>query len=123
MAGSKAVMATAGFTTMTEALYYRKPYLALPMEGQFEQQLNGYLVQKLGYGVNAPEPCPERISEFLANLGKYAERLKDYPAADNSAIEQKLDELLAEDCAPLRAFRARRRGRRSSGFHHDANAK
>ena len=36
LASCKAVMATAGFTLMMESFYLRKPYLALPMRGQFE---------------------------------------------------------------------------------------
>jgi UDP:flavonoid glycosyltransferase YjiC (YdhE family) len=31
----KAIIATAGFTLMSEALYLKKPYLALPLKGQF----------------------------------------------------------------------------------------
>ena len=46
----KAVMATAGFTLMTESFYLRKPYLALPMHGQFEQELNAFWMAKLNYG-------------------------------------------------------------------------
>lgn len=105
MAGSRAVMASAGFTTLTEALYYRKPYLALPMRGQFEQQLNAVLVEQLGYGVNAPDGSPARISEFLGRLDEFDERLKAYRSEDNSAIERKLDELLQNDCALLRRYR------------------
>ena len=37
LAGCRAVIATAGFTLMTESFYLGKPYLALPMKGQFEQ--------------------------------------------------------------------------------------
>ena len=40
LASCKAVMATAGFTLMTESFYLRKPYLTLPMRGQFEQEIN-----------------------------------------------------------------------------------
>ena len=36
LAACKAVMATAAYTLITEALHLRKPYLALPMRGQFE---------------------------------------------------------------------------------------
>lgn len=52
LASSKAVMATAGFTLMTESFYYRKPFMALPMKGQFEQEINGILMTELGYGKN-----------------------------------------------------------------------
>ena len=106
MASSRAVIATAGFTTLTEALYYRKPYLALPMKGQFEQQLNGYLVEHLGYGLNAPDGQEEIVDRFLEGLDSFDDALKGYRAEDNSAIEAKLDELLANDAAMLRSSAA-----------------
>lgn len=39
LASAKAVMATAGFTLISESLQLGKPYLAMPMDGQYEQQL------------------------------------------------------------------------------------
>ncbi len=107
MATSKAVMATAGFTTLTEGLFYRKPYLALPMKGQFEQQLNGYLLEQLGYGMNSPAGDAETIGRFLDSLGAFESKLESYRAEDNSAILGKLDELLADDCAELKRFASR----------------
>jgi uncharacterized protein (TIGR00661 family) len=106
MATSKGVIATAGFTTLTEGLYYRKPYMTLPMTGQFEQQLNGYLLQELGYGVNAPQPDADRLRFFLNSLSDYQGNLESYRAEDNAKIEAKLDELLADDCAELKRFAA-----------------
>ena len=104
MATSKAIIATAGFTTLTEGLYYRKPYMTLPMDGQYEQQLNGYLMQELGYGLNAPKPEADSLVFFLNSLQDYAQSLSTYRAEDNSAIHAKLDELLDDDCAELKSF-------------------
>ncbi|MDZ7616682.1 MAG: glycosyltransferase family protein, partial [Patescibacteria group bacterium] len=50
LVSAKAVMATAGFTLISEALHLRKPYLAMPMRGQFEQELNAYQLEQAGYG-------------------------------------------------------------------------
>lgn len=107
MASSKAIIATAGFTTLTEGLYYRKPYMTLPMKGQFEQQLNGYLLQELGYGLNAPEPDADSLRFFLNSLSDFEDNLAAYRAEDNSAIEKKLDDLLADGCAELNRFARR----------------
>jgi uncharacterized protein (TIGR00661 family) len=108
LATAKAVIATAGFTLMSEALYLKKPYLALPMRGQFEQQLNGFQLEQLGYGKNLVEPSAEAIGDFLYRLPDYANRLVDYQATHNEAIEGKLDELLADGCAQAREFHRRR---------------
>jgi uncharacterized protein (TIGR00661 family) len=40
-------MATAGFTLISEALHLKKPYLALPMIGQFEQAINAVFLEEM----------------------------------------------------------------------------
>ena len=64
LASAKAVIATAGFTLISEALYLRKPYFALPMQGQFEQQLNAFQLQSLGYGKQADTVTPKPWATF-----------------------------------------------------------
>jgi uncharacterized protein (TIGR00661 family) len=108
LAGAKAVIATAGFTLISESLYLRKPYLALPMRGQFEQQLNAFQLAQLGFGKCVPEPGAEAIGDFLYRLPDFANRLQEYQPTDNRAIHAKLDELLADGCALARDFHERR---------------
>ncbi|MCA9170106.1 MAG: hypothetical protein KDB23_20660 [Planctomycetales bacterium] len=109
LAAAKAVIATAGFTLISESLHLHKPYLALPMQGQFEQQLNGYQLAEMGYGKNAPEVTAETVGDFLYRLPDYDNNLLEYVASDNAEITSKLDELLANDCALLRDFHTHRR--------------
>jgi len=108
LAGCKAVMATAGFTLMTESLHLLKPYLALPMRGQFEQELNGYLLGQLGYGANVRKVSSMAVSSFLYHVQDYAETLQSYTSTDNSAIKEKLDALLADNCALAKEFHFKR---------------
>jgi len=98
MAGAKAIITTAGFTTITEALHFRKPILALPMAHQFEQELNGVLLDSLGYGMSERNPGENTVRVFLDRIPQYREKLREYPAADNSALFAKIDELLAGGC-------------------------
>lgn len=110
LASCKAVMATAGFTLLTEALHFRKPCLALPMKGQFEQELNGLLLAELGYGKNCRRATTEAVGDFLYRVPEYRERLDAYRSSDNSEIKAKLDELLADGCAlAVKYHRARSR--------------
>ena len=109
LASSKAVISTAGFTLMTEALHMRKPMLALPMGGQFEQELNAHLLDDLNYGKNGRTADSESIGDFLYRLPEYRSALEEYPAQDNSVILAKLDELLANDCALAHEFHEKRR--------------
>jgi uncharacterized protein (TIGR00661 family) len=108
LAQCRAVIATAGFTLITESLHLGKPYLALPMGGQFEQELNAIMLAELGYGKNGREPTVEGIGEFLYRLPEYHERLARYVSQDNRQIESKLDELLDDNCALARDYHEKR---------------
>jgi len=109
LATCKAVMATAGFTLITEAFYLGKPYLALPMRGQFEQEINGFLLAKMKYGKSIHRPNDQAIGDFLYRLPDYVEHLRTYLATDNSALESKIDDLLADNCAMAKEYHRNRR--------------
>ncbi len=108
LATCKAVIATAGFTLISESLHLKKPYCALPMQGQFEQQLNAFQLGELGYGKAVSAASAEAIGDFLYRLPDFNGRLRDYQSSDNHGIKQKLDELLADDCRLAREFHGRR---------------
>ncbi len=112
VAASQSIIATAGFTLMSEGMYLQKPYLAFPMHGQFEQQLNAYCLEELGFGHNARNANEKTLQEFFAHLPLYKEALSHYDngysnnplALKNLEICAKLDELLADDAKRLRQF-------------------
>ena len=108
LASCKAVMATAGFTLMTESFYLRKPYLALPMRGQFEQEINGFLLSRLNYGINLRRVNAPAIGNFLYRIPDYKNELSAYAAEDNRRIKDRLEALLDNDCAIARDFHAKR---------------
>ena len=74
----KAVISTAGFTLMSEAIYLNKPFLALPLKGQFEQVLNALFLKKAGFGDFTEELTEKEIVYFLYNLEKYKKNLKKH---------------------------------------------
>jgi uncharacterized protein (TIGR00661 family) len=108
LAGAKAVIATAGFTLLTEALHLGKPMLALPMAGQYEQRLNAHLLEDAGYGRNGGSGGGSAVPEFLARLPAYRERLRAYPRGDNSGITTMLTDLLADGGRQARDWHGRR---------------
>jgi len=95
LSGCRAVIANAGFSLISEALYLGKPYLAWPVKKQFEQVFNAYYIGRMGYGAYWDDVNKERIEAFLFNIEEYREKLAGYPRADNSALFSKLDELIA----------------------------
>ena len=105
LASAKAVIATAGFTLMTEALYLGKPYLAFPMQGQFEQQLNAHMLESMGYGAEGRDADETTLAGFLYRIPDFENRLSDYPREGNRKITAMLDDLLANNMARLLQFR------------------
>jgi uncharacterized protein (TIGR00661 family) len=100
---AKAIVANAGFSLLTEALHLGKPYLAVPVEHQFEQVFNAYWLEKAGYGAFWEELNRERVESFLYNLPHYREKLRDYPRAGNEALLTKLDDLIAKYASSSRS--------------------
>ena len=94
LASCEAVIANSGFTLVTEALHLHKPYLGLPVQGQFEQILNAYYIEKLEYGRYYDELDREKIEAFLYNLDVFKKNVKKYKRQDNSLILKKLDQLI-----------------------------
>src|ERR1700722_18016160 len=95
LVSARAVVANSGFSLVTEALHLGKPYLAVPVQHQFEQIFNAYWLQKSGYGAYWEDLNKERVEAFLYNLPHYRQSLAQYPRRGNSALLAKLDVLIA----------------------------
>ncbi|MCY1075171.1 MJ1255/VC2487 family glycosyltransferase [Archangium lansingense] len=92
---ARAVVAGGGYTLMSEAVYLHKPMLSLPVKGQFEQVLNALYLEKLGYGMYAPELTLERLRDFLQRVPSCQEALKGYEQDGNVKMIEALREQLA----------------------------
>ncbi len=102
LASSRGVIAGGGFTTMGEAVYLRKPMLAVPLEHQFEQVLNARYLEKLGYGKAAPSlRDPEVVKAFVAAIPACEERLASYDQEGNTVLFKALDGLLDRAAAKV----------------------
>jgi len=96
---ARGVIASGGFTLMGEAVYLRRPMLAMPIGGQFEQTLNARYLEAEGYGLGADELTSERLSEFLERLPDFERRLAGYNQQGNVELLAKLDDLLQQAVA------------------------
>jgi len=104
----QSVIGTAGFTLISESIYLGKPYLSLPMHGQFEQQLNALCLEELGFGINARQMSPRVLGEFLSALPEMRKRVEAYatehhidePETANADICHKLEEQIELLSAP-----------------------
>jgi uncharacterized protein (TIGR00661 family) len=98
LARCHSIIATAGFSLISEALYLGKPYLAIPAQAQFEQILNAYHLAKMGYGEHHNELTPQGIEEFVAKADRYRARLGRGLQPGNGQVLAKVDELIAKYC-------------------------
>lgn len=91
---ARAVVAGGGYSLMGEAVHLRVPMLSIPLEGQYEQELNARYLQKLGYGTWLRKLEIEALQEFLRNTDNYSQKLQNYLPQDNNMLFACLDELL-----------------------------
>ena len=82
LAACRAVVCTAGFTLLSEALHLGKPVLALPNRGFFEQAVNALALADLDRGEAVTGPLHKaRLRAFLGR----ADRYRRAPAPDGTA--------------------------------------
>jgi uncharacterized protein (TIGR00661 family) len=91
---ARAVIAGGGFTLMSEAVDLHVPMLSVPIERQYEQELNARYLQNLGYGTWAPRLTEQSVDSFLRKTDELAENLQGYERRDNSMLFDCLDELI-----------------------------
>ena len=122
---ARGVIASGGFTLMGEAVYLRRPMLAIPIGGQFEQVLNARYLEAEGYGLGADALTSARLAEFLERLPDFERRLAGYHQQGNVELLAKLDDILLQarcHLAPTNPTLTRparaRRVRRSTKMAH-----
>ena len=70
LAGARGVIASAGFSLLSECMYLKKKMLLLPLAGQYEQIINAHYIQKLGLGLQSDTLDETIIAKFLDELDK-----------------------------------------------------
>lgn len=91
---ARAVISGGSFTLMSEAVHLHVPMLSVPIEQQFEQELNARYLEYLGYGAAAPHLDLEIVRKFLSRVDSYATALERYVPRDNSLLFSCVDELI-----------------------------
>ena len=92
----RGVVASAGYSLMSEAVYLRKPMLALPLAGQFEQAMNSRYLEALGYGTASPALDEPALERFLEHEPRLAENLAGYHQDGNTVTLETVDTVIAE---------------------------
>lgn len=88
------VVAGGGYSLMGEAVHLHVPMLSIPIQGQYEQELNARYLQRLGYGRWADVIDAGVIDAFVEDAPSMQQALERYQPRDNSMLFGCLDELL-----------------------------
>jgi UDP:flavonoid glycosyltransferase YjiC (YdhE family) len=90
LAECSGIISNGGFTLISEAIYLGKPIYSVPIKGQYEQRVNGFLVEKMGYGLTSNDFDEERFEKFINNMEEYKKNLSKYYQDGNKEFEKKL---------------------------------
>ena len=103
LASSRAVICTAGFTLISEALFLGKPLLVSPNGGIFEQTLNAIFLKREGLGeaVLDGQLKAADVAAFLDRLDDYTARVQNRPASGNAEAVACIEQVLRRH-APAR---------------------
>ena len=102
LASCAALVCTAGNQLVGEALYLKKPVLALPEAGNFEQEINGHFLAHSGMGESLPMHAltPGSLRGFLRRVPALRERIDPGSVCGNAATLSVLRQQLAAAAAP-----------------------
>ena len=70
LADARGVIASAGFSLLSECMCLKKKMLLLPLAGQYEQIINAHYIQKLGLGLQSKKLDEAVLARFLEELDK-----------------------------------------------------
>ncbi|CAF3092992.1 unnamed protein product [Rotaria sp. Silwood2] len=96
LARAKGVIANGGLSLMNEAVSLQRPFFSVPVENQYEQVLNAWYLQKLGYGVFADKIELQALRDWAQNIPKYAKALSDYHHDSNMQLYKTVKRVLEE---------------------------
>jgi hypothetical protein len=75
---------------ISEAVFLQKPICSFPLGGQFEQWLNGYMVEKMNYGRFFENFSSDAIKAFLYDIGDFNKSLSHYHQEGNQVLFKKV---------------------------------
>lgn len=100
LSSAQGVIATAGFSLISESLHFRKKMLLLPLQGQYEQMLNASYVEKLGLGISAQKLNRESLERFLKIVDAPLSDHPDILWPDNQAFYNRIEQIIDEIATP-----------------------
>jgi len=93
LASCRYVICGGGHSLISEALYFGKPLIVVPIKHAFEQFLNAYYVERLGYGLSFEtfDAALDAIPGFERALDRYCSNINQDNFCGNSQIFERLN--------------------------------
>jgi uncharacterized protein (TIGR00661 family) len=88
LAGCSYLICGGSHTLLSEALYLGKPVMSFPITGAFEQFLNAFYLERLGFGRKLLDqnPAPAIIPAFEAQLEQFRQNISQHQFCGNQEI-------------------------------------
>lgn len=98
LAACRYVICAGSHTLTSEALYYGKPVLSIPFQGAFEQYLNVFYLERLGYGrgLTSFPPGQNFMAEFEARLKDFRQAIGQGEFLGNPEVYAAVGEFIRE---------------------------
>jgi hypothetical protein len=98
LAACRYVICAGSHTLTSEALYYGKPVLHIPFQGAFEQVLNMFYLERLGYGrgLTGFPPKPDFMPAFEARLEDFRHAISQGEFLGNNEVYAAVGEFIRE---------------------------
>ncbi len=91
---AKGIITLGGYSTISEAIGYKKPIFMFPIKNHVEQFMNAHLVKRLGFGDYfysrnrfTSEAIEEKLNAFFDNHEEYKKKLEKADVGTNGAEE------------------------------------
>ena len=97
MVRCRGMVATAGYQTLCEAMYYGKPILIVPVGNHFEQSCNAHEAELLGAGLGATRFNLDPFLDYVPKHSSDAERFRSWVAEAPQRV-LKVIESIAKPC-------------------------
>jgi uncharacterized protein (TIGR00661 family) len=94
LSSCRGVIATAGFSLISECLYFKKPMLLMPVKNQYEQSINAHYVQKSNAGLQTQLLTSESFEAFKSGLASFTADHPEIIFPNNQEYFTILDQLL-----------------------------
>jgi predicted glycosyltransferase len=115
LAACAGVISNAGHQIICESVYLQKPVFVLPLRGQYEQHLNGVMLERSGWGMMSGlrtletklKLFIEHIDHFPASVPAHCRHRFDFSDCTEKAV-QKIHKAFSarrttKQCAPIRS--------------------